>query len=396
MQMKGTNLFAQIITLIERDEFRRLVRKFGNDKHSKGFSSWDQLVSMLFCHLGKAQSLREICGGLATCMGKLLHLRMQEAPKRSTLSYANAHRDYRLFEELYYVLLEKCKKQCHGKRKFRFRNKLFSLDATVIELCLSMFNWATYRKTKGAVKLHCILDHDGYLPTFACISEGKPHDLKVAKRAIFPNFPFPAGSIVVVDLGYYDFKLFGRWCATGVNFVTRMKSNANYEVVERYDVPKNRKVLKDERIRLSGFYSQQKCPYELRRIEVWNDERQDIDVFLTNNFDLGSTTIAAIHKDRWQIEIFFKALKQNLKVKTFVGTSPNALKIQLWTALISMLLLKYLKMLSTFKWSLSNLIAMLRFNLFTYRDLVEWLNAPFECLIEEPLVAQLELPFGQH
>jgi hypothetical protein len=396
MQAKGTNLFAQIIALVDRDEFNRLVRKFGNDKHSKGFSTWDQLVSMLFCHLGKAQSLREICGGLATCMGKLLHLRMQEAPKRSTLSYANAHRDYRLFEELYYLILEKCQKQCQGKRKFRFRNKVFSVDATVIELCLTMFNWATYRQTKGAVKLHCILDHDGYLPTFACISEGKPHDLKIAKRAIFPSFPFPAGSIVVIDLGYYDFKLFATWCATGVFFVTRMKTNADYVVVERYDPPKNRNVLKDERIRLNGFSSQQNCPYDLRRIESWNEERQEIDVFLTNNLDLGSTTIAAIHKDRWQIEMFFKALKQHLKVKTFVGTSPNALKIQLWTALIAMLLLKYLKMLSTFNWSLSNLIAMLRFNLFTYRDLLEWLNAPFDCLIEEPHAAQLELPFGQH
>lgn len=392
MRTKGTNLFAQIVAFFDRHDFRKLVDKYGNDKHSKGFSSWEHFVSMLFCQLGKAQSLREICGGLASCTGKVVHLRMKEAPKRSTLSYANQHRDYRLFEGLFYQLLEKCQKQFVGKRKFRFKNKLYSLDATVIDLCLSLFEWAHFRQAKGAVKLHLILDHDGYLPCYACISEGKPHDVRVAKETILPQFIFPAGSMVVFDLGYVDYTLFAHWCATKVFFVTRMKDNADYEVLKTFDVPKHRNILKDERIRFRGFYSSQKCPHELRRIEVWDDENERLIVLLTNNFKLGSTTIAAIYKERWQIEIFFKALKQNLKIKTFVGTSANALKIQIWTALIAMLLLKYLNKLSTFGWSLSNLIAMMRFNLFTYRDLIEWLNHPYETPPDLPDDGQLVLP----
>lgn len=392
MHTKGTNLFAQMVALFDRHAFGKLVHKYGNDKHSKGFSSWEHFVSMLFCQLGKAQSLREICGGLASCTGKVVHLRMKEAPKRSTLSYANEHRDYRLFENLFYQLLEKCQKQFVGKSKFRFKNKLYSLDATVIDLCLSMFDWAHFRQTKGAIKLHLILDHDGYLPCYAYISEGKSHEVRVAKEEILPQVIFPAGSIVVVDLGYTDYTLFAHWCATKVFFVTRMKDNADYEALETFEVTKSRNILKDERIRFCGFNSFKKCPYELRRIEVWDAEHERVIVLLTNNFKLASATVAAIYKDRWQIEIFFKALKQNLKIKTFVGTSANALKIQIWTALIAMLLLKYLNKLSTFGWSLSNLIAMLRFNLFTYRDLTDWLNNPFETPPLLPDDGQLVLP----
>lgn len=392
MHTKGTNLFAQIVAHFNRNDFQRVVQKYGNDKHSKGFSSWAHFVSMLFCQLGKAQSLREICGGLASCIGKVVHLRMTEAPKRSTLSYANEHRDYRLFEDLFYQLLGKCQKAFVGKRKFRFKNKLYSLDATVIDLCLSLFEWAHFRQTKGAVKLHLILDHDGYLPCYACIGEGKPHELRVAKEEILPQFIFPAGSFVVFDLGYTDYTLFAHWCATKVFFVTRMKDNAAYEVLETFARAKNPNLLKDERIRFSGFDSSKKCPHELRRLEVWDAEHERVIVLLTNNFKLAGSTIAAIYKDRWQIEIFFKALKQNLKIKTFVGTSANALKIQIWTALIAMLLLKYLNQLSTFGWSLSNLIAMLRFNLFTYRDLTDWLNHPFESPPDVPDDGQLVLP----
>jgi IS4 transposase len=218
------------------------------------------------------------------------------------------------------------------------------------------------------------LDHDGYLPSFAVITEGKVADVKVGRE-----ISFAPGTIVADDRGYNDYELWGRWTAQGVYFVTRMKENALYEVVGEKSVPQNRNILRDEMIELRGAKAE-KCPFPLRRIEVYVPEKDEIIAFVTNNLDLGATTVAAIYKDRWQIEIFFKALKQNLKIKTFVGTSANAVKIQIWTALIAILILRYLQLLSKFGWSLSNLVALMRMNLFTHRDLWAWLNHPFEVL----------------
>jgi hypothetical protein len=327
---------------------------------------------MLFCHLGRAHSLREITGGLRSCEGKLKHLGIT-APSRSSLAYANEHRPWELYQRVFLQLLERCRMQVGGRKKFRFKNKLVSLDSTTIDLCLSMFDWARFRRTKGAIKLHLLLDHEGYLPEFAWITEGKVADVKVAQQ-----LHFAPGTIVVDDRGYTDYTLWGRWCSQEVYFVTRMKDNALYEVIGGKEVPHHRHVLKDEQIELRGPKAIEKCPYPLRRIEVEDPETKEILVFITNHIDLGASTIAAIYRDRWQIETFFKALKQNLKIKTFVGTSPNAVKIQIWTALIAMLILKFLQLRSKFHWSLSNLVALLRMNLFTHRDLWAWLNKPFE------------------
>ena len=328
---------------------------------------------MLFCQLGQAHSLREICGGLASCFGKAKHLGLHAAPKRSTLSYANEHRPWQLYEEVFYQLLGQCRQLDFGKRKFRFRNKLFSLDATVIELCANLFDWAKFRQTKGAVKLHLLLDHDGYLPVFAHITDGKGQEVKVAQ-----TMTFPSGSIVAIDKGYVDYELFWRWTGESVFFVTRQKDNARYRVVEERPLPKHRNILRYQVIEMEVWTSHRKYPGRLRRVEVWDEENKKIIVLLTNHMTFGSTTIAAIYKDRWQIEIFFKTIKQNLRIKTLVGTSPNELLIQIWTALIAVLILKYLKFRSLFQWSLSNLVAMLRYNLFTYRDLWTWINQPFE------------------
>jgi hypothetical protein len=373
--------------LFSKQDFYEAVAESKAEKGAKGFTCWQQFVGMLFCQLGQAHSLREICGGLASCLGKLKHLGVESAPNRSTLSYANEHRPWQMYEQLFYRFLSKCHMMSEGKRKFRFRNKLFSLDATVIELCVSLFDWAKFRTTKGAVKLHLLLDHDGYLPVFAHITDGKVHEVKVAQTLIFPP-----GSIVVMDRGYIDYELFERWTAEGVYFVTREKGNADFKVVEHRVVPKNRKnILIDEIISFEGFYSKQKCPSVLRRIAVWDEENEKPIVLLTNNFTFGATTIASIYKDRWQIEVFFKTIKQNLKIKTFVGTTPNALMIQIWTALIVILVLKYLKFRSTFGWSLSNLVAMLRYNLFTYRDLWAWIDNPYEVPPIVPEAEQLSL-----
>jgi hypothetical protein len=366
------SIFSQLLQLFPRVEFQHLVMITQAERHAKGFTCWGQFVSMLFCQLGRAHSLREITGGLRSCEGKLKHLGIT-APPHSTLAYANEHRPWELYQHIFLQLFERCRVQVVGKATFRFKNKLISMDSSTIDLCLTMFDWAKFRRTKGAIKLHLLLDHDGYLPCFAIITEGKVSDVKVARQ-----FRFDPGTIVVDDRGYNDYALFGRWTAEGIYFVTRMKENALYEVVGENDVPQNRNILKDEMIELRGPKAIEKCPYPLRRIEVYDPETEQILVFLTNHLKLGTTTIAAIYKARWQIEIFFKALKQNLKIKTFVGTSANAVKIQIWTALIAMLILRFLQLRSKFNWSLSNLVALLRMNLFTHRDLWAWLNKPFE------------------
>ena len=383
---KVCSIFSQLLQLFPRWEFERLVRETQAERHARGFTCWGQCVAMLFCQLGRAHSLREICGGLATCEGKLSHLGIQ-APNRSSLAYANAHRPWQLYEQLFYRLLARCRAAVPLPRKFRFKQKLVSLDSTVIDLCLSAFDWATFRRTKGAIKLHLVLDHDGYLPCFAVVTEGKVADVKVAQ-----GLTFEPGTVVVDDRGYNDYGLFARWTSAGVSFVTRMKDNAVYAVVEDHPVPPHRQVLKDQTICFTGVGAAAKCSVLLRRVEVWNPEKEEVLVFLTNHFKLGATTIANIYKDRWQIELFFKALKQNLKIKTFVGTSANAVKIQVWTALIAMLILRYLQLKARFAWSLSNLVALLRMNLFTHRDLWAWLHQPFEtppCAVAPPQQARL-------
>ena len=386
--VRHASLFSQLIAFFDRNKFKKLVMKHQAEKFSKGFQSWDQFVSMIFCQVAQAKSLREISGGLACCMGKLRHLGISEAPSKSTLSYANKKRPWQMFQDLFYETLDFCRNAAPGKHKFRFKNKLLSLDSTTISLCLSLFPWAEFRRTKGAVKLHLLLDHDGYLPSYAYISNGRKHDATYAKR-----FPLAPGSIVTMDRGYNDYKLFAYWTAQKIFFVTRLKENADYEVLSRRPTPQKGNITADETIRFRGHYAQKNCPSHLRRVVVWDSENQRQIVLLTNHHNFGATTISAIYKDRWQIELFFKAIKQNLRIKTFVGTSENALNIQIWTALIAMLLIKFLQLKSTFSWSLSNLVAFLRWNLFSYKDLWEWINKPFEVLPEIPQPLQMELPF---
>lgn len=352
------SLFSQLLQQFPRWEFAKLVREHQAEKHAKGLSCWEQFVAMLFCQVAQAKSLREICGGLRCCVGKLKHLGVEKAPPRSTLSYANRHRPWELYRDLFYLFLERCQTFA-PRKKFRFKNKLLSLDATVLVLCLNLFPWAEFRRTKGAVKLHLLLDHDGYLPTYALLTEGKRHEVRVARQ-----LAFAPESIVVIDRGYNDYALFGSWCAQRVWFVTRLKKNLPYVVVTRHEAPQRGNIVADEQILLSSATAQRACPYLLRRVVVWNEEKQEEIVLLTNHPRFAASTIAAIYKDRWQIEIFFKTLKQNLKVKTFVGTSENALQIQIWTALLALLLLKFLQFRSRLGWSLSNLAALLRWNLF--------------------------------
>jgi len=371
------SLFSQILKFIERNDFEKLVSQHKAERHARGASCWQQFVSMLFCQLGRAHSLREIEQGLKSCEGKLSHLGI-EAISRSTLSYMNEHRPWQLYESVFHSLLRSFQSQLalSGSKKgkqFRFKNPLVSLDSTTIDLCLQMYDWAKFRKTKGAIKLHMVLDHDGYLPSYCVITDGKVGDVTVAKR-----LEFEPETIVVDDRGYNDYELFGRWTQAGVYFVTRLKENAVYRVVKNLPVAEARRssVLKDRVIRFTGAGAAEKCAHEMRVVSFYDEQQDRVFEFLTNNFTLAASTIAAIYKDRWAVELFFKALKQNLKIKTFVGTSANAVKTQVWSALITMLMLRFMQLKSKWGWSLSNLVALLRMNLFTHRNLWAWLDNP--------------------
>ena len=365
------SIFAQLLQLCPREQFQQAVQKHKAERHARGFTCWGQFVAMLFCQLGAARSLLEICQGLAASEGKLRHLGIPIAPSRSTLAYANEHRPWELYQTVFGELLQRCHSVAAGKKKFRFKNKLMSLDSTSIDLCASIFDWAQYKRTKGAVKVHLLLDNEGYLPCFACITDGKKHDVTIGR-----TLRFQPGTIVVFDKGYVDYDWWAEMNRDGVYFVTRFKQDLKIEVIAEREVPQNSKVLRDQDIRITPY--RKNLTLMLRLVTIWDEEKQEEITFLTNHLKFGATTIARIYKERWQIELFFKALKQLLRVKTFVGTSANALKTQIWIALIAILVLKYLHLKSQYGWSLSNLVALVRQQLFVYRNLYLWLDAPFE------------------
>ena len=365
------SIFAQILQLFPREQFQQAVQKHKAERHARGFTCWGQFVAMMFCQLGSAKSLREICQGLAASEGKLRHLGIPVGPSRSTLAYANEHRPWELYQTVFENLLQRCHSVAAGKKKFRFKNKLVSLDSTSIDLCASLFDWAQYKRTKGAVKVHLVLDNEGYLPCFACITDGKKHDVTVGRI-----LRFQSGTIVVFDKAYVDYGWWEQMTTDGVYFVTRFKQDLQFEVIAERKIPQNSNVRRDQDIEITPY--RKDFTLKLRLVTIWDEEKQEEITFLTNHLKFGATTIARIYKERWQIELFFKALKQLLRIKTFVGTSATALKTQIWTALIAMLVLKYLHLKSQYGWSLSNLVALLRHQLFVYRDLYAWLEAPFE------------------
>jgi hypothetical protein len=335
--MKVCSIFSQVLKLFSRGGFEKAVKQHKAERHARGFSSWGQFMAMLFCQVGRAHSLREICGGLACCEGQLKHLGVPVAPKRSTLAYANEHRPWQLYQSVFEQTLSQCQEVVRsqgGRKKFRFKNKLMSLDGSIIDLSVSMFDWAKFRRTKGAIKLHLLLDHDGYLPSFAVVTEGKTSEIKVAR-----TLRFAPGTILAIDRGYNDYEWFRELTQEEVYFVTRMKEKAVYEVQEELQIPRNSHVVRDQIICFPRLARAGEEPVLFRRVET---------------------------------------LKQTLIIKTFVGTSANAVRTQVWTALIAMLVLKYLQLKATFSWSLSTLAALLRQQLFFYRDLWVWLDDPFQ------------------
>jgi hypothetical protein len=372
--MTNFTLFSQIIGLLNRRKFNALVEQKHTNKHNKGFDSWTHLVSMLFCHLAKSTSVRDISNGLRSATGNLNHMGVQRAPSKSSISYQNQKRDYTLFKDFYFCLLDCLGQQLKSKRqKLRIKTPIYLLDSSTVSLCLSLFDWAKFRTTKGAVKLHTLLEYDSKLPVYMNITDGKVGDNKGAE-----SIPLQSGSVIVADRYYNDFPMLNVWDSRGVYFVIRHKSNLKYEVTSERELPKHhaQNVLIDQEIELIGPLSKEKYPQKLRRVAVWDEENKQEIELITNNFKWAAQTIGQLYKERWQIEIFFRDIKQLLHIKTFIGTSENAVMIQIWTALITILLLKFLKAKAKFSWHLSNLVAFIRLNCFVKINLYQWLDKP--------------------
>lgn len=374
--MANLSLFSQIISKLDKTKFSKLVKEKQTDKHQKGFNSWTHLVSMLFCQFAKSQSLRDISNGLRSATGNLNHLGVNKAPSKSNIGYQNKHRDSNLFKAYYFELLGSLGQQAAFKQvKFKIKSKIFLLDSTTISLCLSIFDWAKYKTAKGAVKMHTLLDFDGNLPAYVNITDGKTADNKGAY-----DIPLLKGSVIVADRFYNDFSLLNIWDSKGVYFVIRHKENMQYTVFKENELPENRHqhILKDEIIELKNEGSKEKYPRKLRRVSVWDDENKQVIELITNHLSWTANTIGELYKSRWQVEIFFRDIKQLLHIKSFVGTSENAVMIQIWTALITILILKALKAMAKYNWHLSNLVAFIRLNLFVKIELQLWLDKPFD------------------
>jgi hypothetical protein len=374
--MTNITLFSQIISKLDRRSFTKLVEEQESDKHQKGYNSWTQLVSMLFCQFAKSQSVRDISNGLRSATGNLNHLGIQKAPSKSSISYQNKNRNWELFRAYYYRLLSSLGQQAGFKQvKFKIKSKIFLLDSTTISLCLSLFDWAKYKTAKGAIKMHTLLDFDGNLPAYVNITNGKTADNKGAY-----DVPLLKGSVIVADRFYNDFPLLNIWDSKGVYFVIRHKENIQYITIKENELPENRHqhILKDEIIELKSNVSKEKYPKKLRRVAVWDDVNKQTIEIITNQMTWTANTISELYKSRWQVEIFFREIKQLLHIKSFIGTSENAVMIQIWTALITILILKALKAMAKFNWHLSNLVAFIRLNLFVKIDLQLWLDKPFE------------------
>lgn len=373
--MTNITLFAQAIGKLPKEKIRKIIRESGTDKHCKGYDTWSQFVCMMFSQFSNCDSVRDISNGLNSANGNLNHLGIARAPSKSTIAYQNAHRNSKVFRDIYYATFQHFGQQSLWQRsKFRFKAPIKLLDSSMVTLTLSLYDWAHYTTTKGAIKMHTLLDYDTLLPEFVTISTGKCTD----DKASF-DIPIAPHSVVVADRGYCNFELLNDWNSKHVLFVVRHRDNLLYEPIRELDLPQHaaQNILIDEIIELKGTKTSLKYPKRLRRIAIWNEEHEFTLQLLTNNMQLAASTLAELYKSRWQIEIFFRNLKQLLRIKSFIGTSRNAVETQIWTALTTMLLLCWLRHTARYKWGLANLVVSLRLNTFTKIDLEKWLNEPF-------------------
>jgi putative transposase len=360
-------VFSQLLKLIPRHEFEILANKHHSGRSFRTASRWSQFVTMAMAQLAGRNSLRDIVENVSAQAHRLYHLGSAKLT-RSNLSRINEDKPYALYEALFGKLLSRCQEMTPD-HDFRFNNPLYSLDASTIDLCLSAFPWADFRTTKGAIKLHIGLNHAGYLPEFVTITDGKTSDIE-AGRAL----EFPKGSMVAIDRGYNDYAWYNQLTEKGIFFVTRLKSNAKTRVVSRRMILSGKGLTSDQTIEFTGVLTAKKCPIQLRRIGYRDSETGKHYIFLTNNFKLSAKTVADIYKARWQVELFFKWIKQNLKIKSFIGTSKNAVMTQIWIALCVYLLLAFIKFQSKLKKSMQQILRLLQLNLFEKRDLMALLR----------------------
>ena len=360
-------IFSQILKLIPRHEFETLANEHHSGRAFRTSSRWSQFVTLGMAQLAGRKSLRDIVENVSAQAHRLYHLGSAKLT-RSNLSRINEDKPYTLYESLAVKLLSRCQGMTPG-HNFRFKNPLYSLDCSTIDLCLSIFPWANFRTTKSAIKLHVGLNHDGYLPEFVTITDGKTSDVKIGRA-----LQFPRGSIVAIDRGYNDYSWYNQLTKNKIFFVTRLKINAKFKVISRRSVLKKKGLSSDQAIKFTAMKPAKECPIELRRIGYRDKETGKHYVFLTNNFKLSAKTIADIYKARWQVELFFKWVKQNLKIKSFIGTSKNAVMTQIWIAVCIYLLLAFIKFQSKINKTMQQILRLLQLNLFEKRDLMALLR----------------------
>ena len=358
----SNTILGQFLALFPRHEFEKIRREVQPKVHARALSAWTQFVAMLSGQLTGRDSLRGMVDALAPPGRKLYHLGMG-AVSRAALARANERTPAELFERVFAALLTRCREVApNTAKKFRFKDsgKVYLLDATLIELPLSLFSWAKYRTGKGAVKLHIGLSTDGYLPEFVDMTAGRVHELKSARELRLPR-----GSWVVFDRGYTDYRWYRDLTESGVHFVTRLKRNAAVRDGEKRRGRKSAGVLEDRLIELAGVEGR------LRKVRFVDEASGEEYEFLTNAHELPAATVAALYRERWQVELFFKWIKQHLKVKSFVGTSVNAVRTQLWIALCTYLLVSFVKFRSRLGQSILQILRLMQLNLFERRDLNE-------------------------
>jgi hypothetical protein len=382
---KKAYVFSQFLNLLSRYDFQMIVNKFNGDYRTKHFKCWHQLTCMMFAHIRQGKSLRDIDIALNAHANKLYHIGIQQCPK-STFADANDRRDYRIYEEFAKTLMHQVRrKYANTKLAINVDNAMYALDASVIDLTLSVFPWAKFRKTKGAIKLHAMIDLRGNIPAFLTITDGKLHDVKAA-----PQVPIEQDGIYVVDRGYVDFEWLWSIHQAFAFFVTRLKRAIKWNRIISHPVNKALGLRADQKIILTSAQLKKLYPKRLRKINFRDETQNRTLIFLTNNFTLPAETIAALYKARWEIELFFKWIKQNLRVKTFYGTSPNAVKTQIWVSMIVYLMLAILKERYQLDTSLSKLLHFLEVNLFEQKSLISIFH-PNDRVVYQQQAEQLRL-----
>jgi putative transposase len=375
-------VFSQILKLIPRHEFSVLAKKHDGPRRSDAISRWSQFIAMATAQLTGRSSLRDIESTLASQKHLSYHLGSRSI-KRTTLSRANQNLSSDFYEGLFGMLYARCQNSAPA-HKFRFKNKLFSLDASLLDVSLKVFPQANYNKMKGAYKLHLGLDHDGLIPAFAAVTLGKTGDQTQAKLMNFTK-----GSVVVFDKGYSDYNWHNQLTNKGILWVTRIRGNAKYRVLKRRDVNKSHGITSDQIIEYTSDRSSKKNLKPVRRVGFRDAQSGKHYVFITNQFNWSAKTIAAIYKQRWQVELFFKWIKQNLKIKAFVGNTDNAVMTQVMVALCVYLILAYLKFQARISQSLQQMSRLIHLNLFAKRDLIQLFKPPPDQNIESPQLALL-------